>query len=367
MAPGGRSVDAAFPSTAHPPDTFALLAEVERAVLARGHSPLTARAYVAWVRRLVRFHRGRHPRDLTPRQLVEFVSNRVVERRCSASTQAQCMSAIVFLYRHVLQQPLDWLDGIGRARRPRRLPAVLTRTEVRSMLDHLQGTPWLMAALMYGSGLRLSECCGLRIQDVDLNERQLTVRQGKGRKDRVTVLAAWLVSPLAAHIARLSDEHERDLRRGEGRVEVPEAPARADPSAPWAWRWQWVFPGPRLHRNPRFGAFVRRHVHPSGVQRAVRAAILKAQIPKAASCHTLRHSFATHLLDAGTDIRTIQELLGHEDVGTTMLYTRSAGALVQSPLDEPVPAVGETTVSAPDGTAAAQHALADPKPAKIEG
>lgn len=358
VRPTGRPRTAAGLSARGARDTVALLAEVERIVLARGHSALTARAYVAWVRRLVRFHGGRHPRQISRGQLVEFVSDLTIERRCSASTQAQCLSAIVFLYRHVLDQPLDRLDGIGRARRPTRLPVVLTPAEIRSVLTHLRGPPQLMAALMYGSGLRLSECCGLRIRDIDLNQRQLTVREGKGRKDRVTVLAVWLVSPLAAHISRLFDEHERELRRGEGMVELPGALAPRGPAATRTWDWQWVFPGPHPHRNPRTGTFLRRHVHPSGLQRAVRAAVLASNIPKAASCHTFRHSFATHLLEAGTDIRTIQELLGHEDVGTTMLYTRAAGALVPSPLDEPTPTVGKATAPPPDETVSARHALA---------
>lgn len=296
-----------------------LLCDLEREAHARGLSRHTARAYVGWTRRLIRHHGGRHPRNLEPHDVREFVSGLARERRYTESTQSQCVSAIVFVYRHVLGLPLEWIRSIPRPRRLPRTPVVLTPREVALVLRELHAPHRLMAALMYGSGLRLAECCALRVRDVDLNAKQLSVRAGKGGKDRVTILPTWLVEPLASHISHTAREHEDALARGEGRARLTSPQASESASS---WEMQWLFPSPRVHRDARTGIVARPHIHPSGVQRAVGDAVLRANVPKAATCHSLRHSFATHLLEAGTNIRVIQTLLGHEDVSTTMRYTQ---------------------------------------------
>lgn len=291
---------------------------------------------MGWARRFIAAAGRKHPRDLAPSDVIAFLSHLATKEQVSASTQNRALAALLFLYKDVLGQPLSFLDGIVHAQRPKRLPVVLSRDEVRALFAEL-GPPWLlMAKLLYGAGLRLMECATLRIKDVDLARHQLTVRRGKGAKDRITLLPASLEAELRHHIERRCLEHERDLARGLGTVEVPFALARKYPNAPSELRWQWVFPATRVYKDEVSGQTRRHHLHETGLQRAVRQASLVAKIQKPVSCHTLRHSFATHLLESGTDLRTIQKLLGHHDVRTTMIYTHvlDAGPFgVQSPLD----------------------------------
>ena len=313
-----------------------LLDQVRHAITARHYSFRTEKSYVAWVRRFVLFHGKRHPAEMGEAEISAFLSDLATRRRVSASTQNQALSALLFLYRSVLNKDLQWVNGIVHAKRPVRLPVVLTRAEVHAILDQMHGTPRLMASLMYGAGLRLLECARLRIKDVDFDMGQITVRSGKGQKDRVTMLPAALRAPLTAHVAWVKRQHSRDLRRGLGSVELPGGIDRKYPRAAWDWGWQWVFPAKRFYRDMRTGRWRRHHLHESVVQRAMKEAVRVAGIAKLASCHTLRHSFATHLLEAGYDIRTIQELLGHSDVNTTMIYTHvlnRGGQGVRSPLD----------------------------------
>ncbi|HUP01019.1 MAG TPA: integron integrase [Gemmatimonadota bacterium] len=313
-----------------------LLDQVRAAIRVRGYSRRTEKAYVGWIRRYVRFHGTRHPRELAEPEVSQFLTYLAVEQKVSASTQNQALSAILFLYRHVLEQELDWLDGLVRARRPARLPVVLTRSETSAVLDGLRGTPRLMASLLDGAGLRILECARLRVKDVDLERREIVIRDGKGQKDRITVLPVALQHPLRTHLEKIRRQHQDDLAQGFGSVELPTAIERKYPRAPWEWGWQWVFPATRFYRDPGTGRRRRHHLHESVLQRAVKEAVRAAGLAKPASCHTLRHSFATHLLEDGYDLRTIQELLGHRDVSTTMIYTHvlnSGGRGVRSPLD----------------------------------
>jgi integron integrase len=313
-----------------------LLDQVRAAVRMRHYSHRTEKAYVGWIRRFILFHGKRHPAEMGKAEVTRFLSHLAVATKVSASTQNQALSAVLFLYRDVLRTELDWLDGVVRAKRPQRVPVVLTREEVRAILDRLHGVERLMASLLYGAGLRLLECCRLRAKDVDLPRRELVVRDGKGAKDRVAPVPMRLVDPLAEHLDRVRRQHEEDLRQGAGSVELPFAIERKYPRAAWEWGWQWVFPATRSYLDPASGRRRRHHLHESVLQRAVREAVIGARISKRASCHTLRHSFATHLLEDGYDIRTIQELLGHKDVTTTMIYTHvlnRGGRGVRSPLD----------------------------------
>jgi integron integrase len=313
-----------------------LLDQVHIAIRARHYSRRTEKSYVRWILRFILFNGKRHPSDMREREITSFLSMLATRRKVSASTQNQALSAILFLYRVVLQQKFDWLDGIVKAKRPVRLPVVLAREEVKAVLGHMRGTPWLMASLMYGAGLRLLECARLRIKDVDFAMGEITVRDGKGRKDRVTMLPYALRAPLAEHVERVKRQHETDLRRKLGSVELPDSLDRKYPRAAWEWGWQWVFPATKFYLDRASGRYRRHHLHESVVQRAMKEAVRMAGIAKPASCHTLRHSFATHLLEAGYDIRTIQELLGQSDVSTTMIYTHvlnKGGRAVRSPLD----------------------------------
>jgi integron integrase len=313
-----------------------LLEQVHIALRARLYSRRTEKSYARWILRFILFNGKRHPADMGEREITSFLSMLATRKRVSASTQNQALSAILFLYRAVLQKKFDWLDGIVKAKRPVRLPVVLAREEVRAVLGHMRGTPWLMASLMYGAGLRLLECARLRVKDVDFSMGEITVRDGKGRKDRVTMLPYALRAPLAEHIERVERQHEKDLRRKLGSVELPDSLESKYPRAAWEWGWQWVFPATKFYLDRASGRYRRHHLHESVVQRAMKEAVRMAGIAKPASCHTLRHSFATHLLEAGYDIRTIQELLGHSDVSTTMIYTHvlnKGGRAVRSPLD----------------------------------
>jgi integron integrase len=313
-----------------------LLDRVRHAIRSRHYSRRTEEAYVGWVRRYIFFHGKRHPAAMGSPEVARFLSSLAIEGRVSASTQNQAFSALLFLYREVLRRELSGLDQVVRAKRPVRLPQVLSRSEVMDILRRLQGTPWLMASLMYGAGLRVLECARLRIKDLDLARGELTVRDGKGCKDRVTVIPARLVQPLRAHVERVRLQHHADLRGAGGHVELPNALARKYVVASREWGWQWVFPAARMYSAWDGGQRQRHHIHESVVQRAFKEAVRSAGVSKPASCHTLRHSFATHLLEDGYDIRTIQELLGHSDVATTMIYTHvlnRGGRGVRSPLD----------------------------------
>jgi integron integrase len=322
------------PLVASPPSR--LLDSVRSVLRTRHFSRRTEAAYVAWIRRFIFFHDKRHPDALGAPEVTGYLSYLASNRQVSASTQNQAFSALVFLYREVLGRELAGLEQVPRARLPERLPLVLAREEVAAILRFMRGTPRLMCALMYGSGLRLLECCRLRVKDVDLARQELVVHDGKGRKDRVTVLPARLVPPLRAHLDRVQRQHNADLEGQAGCVALPGALARKYPNAHREWAWQWVFPATRIHTDVATGERRRHHLHESLLQREFVAAVRAAKLTKPATCHTLRHSFATHLLETGYDIRTIQELLGHSDVSTTMVYTHvlnRGGRGVRSPLD----------------------------------
>jgi integron integrase len=296
----------------------------------------TEQAYLHWMRRFVKFHGRRHPRELGSTEVEGFLTHLAVEAKVAASTQNQALQALLFLYRQVLDIELPWLENVTRATRPKRLPVVLSTAEVRAVLAQLDGTSWLMANLLYGSGLRLMEAHRLRVKDVVVERGVLIVRDAKGGKDRVTVLPATLVAPLSEHLARLHLRFRRQRRLGEPGVSLPTAVVRKYPNAATQWAWQWVFPANSLCQDAYTGLPTRHHRHEKALQRAVQAAVLKAGILQPASCHTFRHCFATHLLEAGQDIRTVQELLGHADLRTTMIYTHvlGKGAMgVKSPLD----------------------------------
>jgi integron integrase len=313
-----------------------LLDTVRDAIRRRHYSLRTEECYVHWIKRFIYFSGRRHPRELGAAEVTGFLNYLARERNVAASTQNQALSALLFLYREALGTPLPWLDKLERAQRPARLPTVLTRAEVRELLGRMRGTRWLMASLLYGAGLRLRECLTLRVKDVDFGYRQLVVRDGKGAKDRVTMLPAPLAEPLKRQIAAAREVHERDLAAGHGVVELPHALARRYPRAPYEFGWQFVFPSHRLSRDPRSGEVRRHHLYENYLTRGVKRAASAAGIVKPVSCHTLRHSFATHLLESGYDIRTVQELLGHADVSTTMIYTHvlnKGGRGVTSPLE----------------------------------
>lgn len=296
----------------------------------------TEKAYLHWIRRYVNFHNRRHPRKMGAAEVESFLTHLAVDGRVSASTQNQALQALLFLYRQVLEIDLPWLENVTRARRPKRLPVVLTVSEVRAVLAQLDGTPWLVANLLYGSGLRLMEALRLRVKDLVLEREELIVRDAKGGKDRVTVLPSSIVEPLGVHLSKLHMRFKQQRRSGDPGVSLPSALAHKFPYYATQWGWQYLFTAPFLCDDPYSGQPVRHHVHEKNIQRAVQMAVRKAGITQPASCHTFRHCFATHLLESGYDIRTVQELLGHADVRTTMLYTHvlGKGAMgVKSPLD----------------------------------
>lgn len=322
------------PSSSHKPR----LGDRARAAMRLRHlSPRTEDAYLNWMFRLYEYHGRRKPSELGAEHVAEFLSSLATERKVAASTQNQALAALLFLYRYVLKRDLGDLGEVVRARTPKRLPVVMGREEVKAVLKHLDGDKWLMASLMYGTGLRLKECLCLRVKDIDFGRNEITVRSGKGVKDRVTVLPESLKIPLQEHLAKVREIHEQDLADGWGRVQLPNALDRKYPNAPVEWRWQWVFPQKNRWKNRENGEEGRHHVDESILQKSFRRAVTKAGIVKRATCHTLRHSFATHVLESGYDIRTVQELLGHKDVRTTMIYTHvlNRGTKgVKSPVDD---------------------------------
>ncbi len=291
---------------------------------------------MAWIRRYIVFHGKRHPAEMGAVEVTQFLSSLAQQDHVAASTQNQALSALLFLYRQVLQVEMPWLDNVVRVKRSERLPVVLTREEVRAVIRELQGPPRLMAILLYGAGLRLLECARLRVKDVDFATNQIIVRAGKGDRDRVTMLPAVVKPDLVRHVEMVRRQHEADLRHGAGWVELPWALARKYPNAGREWAWQWVFPATRIYVDRETGQRRRHHLHESVLLRAVKEAVRRAGIAKRATCHTFRHSFATHLLEDNHDIRTVEELLGHRDVSTTMIYThvlnRGPGG-VRSPAD----------------------------------
>jgi integron integrase len=312
-----------------------LLHRVRLAIRARQYSPRTEEAYVGWIRRYVLFHGKRHPADLDESAVAAFLTDLASTHHVSSATQNQAASALLFLYREVLQLTMEPASGVVRPSKPRRVPIVLSPQEVRAVLAEMSGTQRLVAHLLYGSGLRLMEAIQLRVKDVQLNRLEIIVRDGKGGDDRVTMLPAALRADMAAQIERVTQKHAGEARRGDGWVAMPPGIDRKLSGAARQLAWQWVFPAARRHIDERTGRRIRHHMHETSVQRAVAQAVRRAGIPKRATCHTFRHSFATHLLAAGYDIRTVQELLGHRDVKTTMIYTHvlNTGRGVRSPLD----------------------------------
>jgi integron integrase len=314
-----------------------LLEQVRAAARLRHFSLSTEDNYCNWIRRFILFHGKRHPSEMGTEQIRQFLTHLAVEANVAASTQNQALCALLFLYRDVLRVELPYVEGIERARRPARVPVVFTRQEVERLLSQLAGTSGLICGLLYGAGLRLMEALRLRVKDLDFDYGQITVRSGKGEKDRRTILPRPLAEPLQLHLARVKLMHEQDLREGQGAVHLPYALARKYPQAAREWAWQYAFPSANLSPDPRDEVIRRQHVSPDGMQRAMSRAVHLAGITKHGGCHTLRHSFATHLLEDGYDLRTIQELLGHADVRTTMIYTHvlnKGGRGVRSPLEK---------------------------------
>jgi len=319
-----------------PNDPPKLLDQVRGKIRLKHYSIRTEQAYTDWIKRFVLHFGKRHPRDLGAAEVEQFLTHLAVAGNVAASTQNQAKSALLFLYKEVLAMELPWLDNVERAKAPKRLPVVLNRDEVQAILSRLSGTHWLIASMLYGSGMRILECLRLRVKDIDFKRREILIRDGKGFKDRVTMLPLALVATLTAHIAKVRELHKVDLQQGYGAVYLPNALAQKYPNAAREWGWQYIFPSGKLSLDPRGNETRRHHVQDQAVQRAVKQAARDADLSKPATPHTFRHSFATHLLEGGYDIRTVQELLGHSDVSTTMIYTHvlnRGGRGVVSPLD----------------------------------
>lgn len=313
-----------------------LLDQVRNKIRVKHYSIRTETQYLQWMKRFILFHGKRHPKDMGAAEVEAFLSHLAVEGNVSASTQNQALSALLFLYREVLAIELPWLDDVVRAKKPQRLPSVLNRAEVSLVLERMEGTYSLMARLLYGTGMRLMECCRLRVKDIDFGQREILIRDGKGAKDRVTMLPETLISDLQAHLVKRRRLYEDDLNKGMAEVFLPDALERKYPNAPNEWAWQYVFSSGSYSIDPRSGRERRHHIDEKLLQRAMKKAVTASGITKFATPHTLRHSFATHLLEGGYDIRTVQELLGHSDVSTTMIYTHvlnKGGRGVVSPLD----------------------------------
>lgn len=313
-----------------------LLDQVRQVIRKKHYSIRTEQAYTDWIKRFILFHDKRHPKDMGEIEISQYISYLAVKRNVAASTQNQALNAIVFLYKQVLERELGDFGSMERAKRPKRLPTVLTKNEADLVLTVMSGTNSLMAKLLYGCGLRLMECLRLRVKDIEFEGNQVTVRDGKGHKDRVTMLPIQLKPQLIKHLRKVRIIHEQDLKRGFGEVYLPCALSRKYPNAAKEWYWQYVFPSKKISKDPRSGKFRRHHAYETALQRAVRNAARSVEISKPVSPHTFRHCFATHLLEAGYDIRTVQDLLGHKDVSTTMIYTHvlnKGGMGVKSPLD----------------------------------
>ncbi len=326
------------------------LDQVRSAIRVRHYSYSTEQTYLDWIRRFIFFHNKRHPAEMAEPEVAAYLSHLALERNVAASTQNQALNAIVFMYKHVIERPLEEIHGVVRAKKPKKLPVVLTPEEVLAVLGGLSGTMWLIACLQYGSGLRLKESVRLRVMDIDFAHRAILVRDGKGAKDRVVTLADDLIVPLQRHLENRKTFFEQDIVAGCGTVYLPHALARKYPNAPTEWGWQYVFPSTKVSTDPRSGARRRHHLDESAVQKAVKVAVRSASVHKPASCHTLRHSFATHMLERGNDIRTVQDQLGHKDVRTTQIYThviKRSGMAVQSPLS--------TTLRLKDGVSSEQR------------
>jgi integron integrase len=298
-----------------------LLDQVRDIIRRKHYSTRTEQAYIGWIKRFIIYHGKRHPREMSEEEVANFLTHLARDLNVAASTQNQALNALLFLYKEVLRHEIGWLEKVERAKKPPKLPVVLSRGEVKQVFAHLHGMPKLMAGLLYGSGLRLMECVRLRVKDIDFALAQITVRDAKGGKDRVTMLPVNLSEPLRRHLVRVKAQHEQDLEDGFGSVHLPFALARKSPNAAREWAWQYVFPSSRISIDPRTGRMQRHHVAEGVLQGALKRAVDAAGIVKRGNCHSLRHSFATHLLLKGSDIRTVQELLGHKDVSTTMIYT----------------------------------------------
>jgi len=313
-----------------------LLDQVSDVMRYKHYSRRTEQSYIHWIRRYIFFHNKKHPKDMGKDEIVRFLTHLAVDRQVSPSTQNLALSSILFLYKEVLKIELPWIDNFERAKRSKHIPVVFTRDEIKRLLAQFDGTYWLMFSLMYGSGLRLLECLRLRVKDIDFHYKQIIVRDGKGNKDRVTVLPMPLIEPLQNHLSRVKQRHAQDLEDGYGRTKLPYALERKYPNANREWHWQFIFPATTISNDPRSNHTGRHHIHETAPQKVIKNALRKAGIHKPAGTHTLRHSFATHLLEDGYDIRTVQELLGHSDVKTTMIYThvleKGSGA-VRSPLE----------------------------------
>lgn len=313
-----------------------LLTQLSQAMRSRHYSRNTESTYIHWVKRFIFFHHVRHPKDMAEPEINAFLTHLAVREHVSASTQNQALCAIIFLYKYVINRKIGDIGEVIRARKPVRLPVVMTRDEVKDVLSNLTGDKWIIAYLMYGAGLRLMECLRLRIQDLDFSKNQIIVRSGKGDKDRITMFPESVKKPLTEHLNKVKKIHESDLANGFGRVLLPDALARKYPNASKEFRWQWVFPQETLWQNKKTGERGRHHIDESIIQKSVKDAVTKAGLVKRATCHTFRHSFATHLLENGYDIRTVQELLGHKDLKTTMIYTHvlnKGPSAVRSPAD----------------------------------
>jgi len=313
-----------------------LLDRVRAAIRVRHYSVRTEDAYIQWIKRFIFFHNKRHPEEMGEKEITAFLTYLAVDRTVAASTQNQALAAILFLYKVVLEKELEWLDDIVRAKKPRHLPIVLSRNEVRMLFSQITGTNRLVAELLYGTGMRIMECLRLRVQDIDFDYKQIIVRSGKGNKDRVTVMPDLLIDVLRERLAHAKTLHDADLQEGFGQVYLPHALSKKYPNAEREWKWQYVFVSGNRSRDPRSGQVRRHHLDEKNIQRAIRNAARKAGINKHVKTHSLRHSFATHMLEDGYDIRTIQELLGHKDLNTTMIYTHvmnKGGLGVRSPLE----------------------------------
>jgi integron integrase len=313
-----------------------LLDRLSDAIKSRHYSRSTEKTYRSWVKRFICFHGVRHPEEMAEKEVNAFVTHLAVEGKVSASTQTQALSAIVFLYRHVIKRELGQLEGLVRARKSKHLPVVLTKEEVRMVIDNLRCESWLVSMLLYGAGLRVREGLRLRVKDVDFRANRLLLRDVKGRKDRLTMLPQTVKNPLEEHLMRVRDIHESDLAQGHGRVVMPNALNKKYPSASVEWGWQWVFPASGRWFDQKTKKEYRHHLHETVIQKAVKKAVREAGLTKRATPHTFRHSFATHLLENGYDIRTVQELLGHKNIKTTMIYTHvlnKGGKGVHSPAD----------------------------------